>query len=400
MSRSLPIATQTASNYKANIDAMAAWNFGVYPQSTPDMTVNVAAGALNVDGVIVSQSIQATGTITAPTTNPRIDRVVIDRRTGTASVITGTEAASPSAPSVTPDKIPCAQIALATSTTSIDDTLITNEFPVVHGNPIYATAVLSPTANPTYDVGKICRITLNAQGDAVNFKIRVTYGNASTGAFVLFAEYNCAFQQTAALNNDPQGQVFCTALRNQGNDLIDVGSIKVIYAFAPTVSTIDVYLSADTSNDRGPYMVEFSSIEKYATATFQALSAQTPIAALSWDVTSTAAPGVIVYDAAITLDNDFTAGTGRFIVTKTTAGKKCELLLNNDITHSSNTVLNSTALIPSDYRPAGTAGTRVGINMTFEALCMVLSTGVIRMQYSSAITAYAGHPHTSWYVPD
>ena len=129
--------SQTASVYKANIDAgfavadRLAWAFAPHEQDVgspqPDMTVRLDAGALFDGTTLTEVSAQSTGTITAPTTNPRIDRVVIDESTGAVSVIAGTEAPSPSAPAITAGKLPIARVALVVSQTSIDNADITDE---------------------------------------------------------------------------------------------------------------------------------------------------------------------------------------------------------------------------------------------------------------------------------
>jgi hypothetical protein len=76
---------------------------------------------------LTEKAAQTTATITAPTTDPRIDRVVIDDTTGTVSVITGTEAASPTPPALTAGKLPIAQVALVVSQTTIVNADITDE---------------------------------------------------------------------------------------------------------------------------------------------------------------------------------------------------------------------------------------------------------------------------------
>jgi hypothetical protein len=125
--------TQSAAAYKANIDGMAAVferfgnNFAPYANSPAAMNVKVAAGVLFVSGAIVSQAIQTTGTITAPVGNPRIDRIVVDAITGAVSVITGTPAGSPTAPAITAGKLPVAQVLLQTSSTTITNSMITDE---------------------------------------------------------------------------------------------------------------------------------------------------------------------------------------------------------------------------------------------------------------------------------
>lgn len=125
--------TDTAPVLKAKIDANSevakriAAAYQCYAAATPDMTVKVAAGAIMVNGGLVTNAVQTSGTITAPVTNPRIDRVVIDQLTGVASIITGAENASPTAPAITAGKVPIAQIALTTGTTAITNSLITDE---------------------------------------------------------------------------------------------------------------------------------------------------------------------------------------------------------------------------------------------------------------------------------
>lgn len=127
--------TQDAATYKAAIDASiavlaeVAAAFGCHQSdpSTPDMTVVVDAGRLQVNGQLVSQAAQTSSAFTAPASNPRVDRVVIDATTGVASVVTGVEAASPSAPDIPAGKLPCAKITLQTSSTSITDSMITDE---------------------------------------------------------------------------------------------------------------------------------------------------------------------------------------------------------------------------------------------------------------------------------
>lgn len=125
--------TQSGSAYPANIDASIAvlarlgQAFAPHAQGTPDMTVRVDAGFIFDGAALTEIAAQSTGTITAPVTNPRIDRVVVNMLTGAVSVVTGTEAASPVAPAIPAGFLPLCRIALATSTTSIGNSLLTDE---------------------------------------------------------------------------------------------------------------------------------------------------------------------------------------------------------------------------------------------------------------------------------
>ncbi len=131
---------QTAATYKANIDAgfavadRVAWAFAAHEEAVPAMTVRLEAGAIFSGTTLTEVAAQSTGTITAPTVNPRIDRVVIDETTGAVSVITGAEAPSPSPPAITAGDVPICQVALIVSQTTIVNVDITDERPIARAS--------------------------------------------------------------------------------------------------------------------------------------------------------------------------------------------------------------------------------------------------------------------------
>src|SRR4051794_31453421 len=96
--------TQDATTYKGNIDAAFAVgqrvfdNFAPHQTATPAMTVSLDAGHIFNGTTLTEVAAQTTGTITAPVSHDRIDRVVVDNVTGAVSVITGVENVSPTAP--------------------------------------------------------------------------------------------------------------------------------------------------------------------------------------------------------------------------------------------------------------------------------------------------------------
>ncbi len=125
--------TQGGTAYKTNIDncfavlARLAGAFAPHEQAVPNMTVLLDAGALFGAGVLTNVASQSTAAITAPVSNPRIDRVVIDQASGGVSVIAGVEAASPSPPALPAGKLPNCQMLLSPSTAAITNALITDE---------------------------------------------------------------------------------------------------------------------------------------------------------------------------------------------------------------------------------------------------------------------------------
>lgn len=125
--------SQTGTAYKIKIDndlivgKRIADCFAPHAKTAPDMNVLVDIGAVFVDGGLVEKTQQTVGPITAPATNPRIDRIVYDSQTGVASVVAGTEAGSPVPPAIPEGKQPCAQVALVVGQTSITNANITDE---------------------------------------------------------------------------------------------------------------------------------------------------------------------------------------------------------------------------------------------------------------------------------
>ncbi|KMP11526.1 hypothetical protein UR09_03030 [Candidatus Nitromaritima sp. SCGC AAA799-A02] len=125
--------SQTATQYKTSLDDAAAvfkriaQAFAPHAQSTPDMTIKIDAGFIPKVALIPSEvAAQNTGTITAPSTNPRKDIVYIDQSSGAVGVATGAEAASPSDPAVPAGKIAVARINLGVSQSSIINADITD----------------------------------------------------------------------------------------------------------------------------------------------------------------------------------------------------------------------------------------------------------------------------------
>lgn len=91
----------------------------VVAQGTPDMTVSVNAGDAIVAGVFCGvKAATNSATVTAPTTNPRIDIVQL-ATDGTISIKAGTENASPSAPTVDSGNMKLAELYLRVGATSI-----------------------------------------------------------------------------------------------------------------------------------------------------------------------------------------------------------------------------------------------------------------------------------------
>lgn len=121
------------SSYKGKIDASIAVLAGIaaqfapHQQSTANMSILVDAGSFLNGTTLTTNTQQETANITAPASNPRIDRVVVDTTTGIISVVTGVEAGSPSAPAIPSGNCPVAQITLQTTSNQILNSMIVDE---------------------------------------------------------------------------------------------------------------------------------------------------------------------------------------------------------------------------------------------------------------------------------
>ena len=122
-------ASATVASATGIANGMAVSAAGVPNNATATIsgtTVTLSAAA-TASATVAATFMQVTGTITAPGGNPRIDRVVIDRFTGSLSVLTGTPAAAPVPPAVTTGNVPVCQILLQTGSTAITNSMLTDE---------------------------------------------------------------------------------------------------------------------------------------------------------------------------------------------------------------------------------------------------------------------------------
>ena len=193
----------------------SAGMFAVSALSTPNMSVNVAAGtawvpgtqvsnvsgfAFNLQGVywVLNDATVNLAISAADPTNPRIDLVVlqvIDSQYGGASdtaqlaVITGTPAASPVAPAAPSNSITLAQVAVAANATSIASGNITDRRTYYTPPPVGGETVVTYTSGSTGTT--LATVTLTfpanyfANPPAVLCKMRGSYLAADMDAIVM-----------------------------------------------------------------------------------------------------------------------------------------------------------------------------------------------------------------------
>lgn len=124
-----PTEYKTAIDDAVNVMKRLAGSFGCHQTEPATMTVQVDAGVIwdGIAATLTNVAQQTTTTITAPGSNSRIDRVVVDALTGLYTVVTGTASPSPVAPAIPDGKLPVAQILIPTGTPAITNSMITDE---------------------------------------------------------------------------------------------------------------------------------------------------------------------------------------------------------------------------------------------------------------------------------
>lgn len=157
-------------NFDTIDDAAAVYEriagpFAPHAQAQPNLTIQIDPGYISKVGGLPDEVVaQDTASITAPTTNPRNDIVYIDQATGALGVATGTEAASPTDPSIPGGKVAVARIRLRVNINQITN----NDIDDLRNSPSGATGFTSAvraysTANQSITVDTTEKVELNAE---------------------------------------------------------------------------------------------------------------------------------------------------------------------------------------------------------------------------------------------
>ena len=180
------------------VDKRLSWAFAPHAGAAPpNMQVFLKAGALLVGQTITELALQNTTNFTAPTVDPRIDRVVIDSITGLVERVTGAEAASPVPPAVPAGKFPIAQVSLTTSITEITNDDIVDER--IFGLFISPLSLFFESTEQTVTQGRSVAHGLGAVPKLATVSFRCVSGNAG---YAVDDEVDMAQWQTQADTNE------------------------------------------------------------------------------------------------------------------------------------------------------------------------------------------------------
>jgi len=216
--------------------------FAPHAQAAPNMTILLDSGHLLNGATLTEVNPQTVGPFTRPS-GQRVDRVVVDKSTGAASVVAGIEG-SLTPPAIPVGKLPVARVCLTGGTEAVSNDLITDE------------RVLFDLSPPTNSI-VLCRAKLSADQtgvvSSVNTKINFDTTDFNVGSG--FDTTNKWFKPTIAGYYELHAQVGIDAIdgHNMGIYLQKNGSVYngCSHASGQTVSqTVDVtdvaYLNGST----------------------------------------------------------------------------------------------------------------------------------------------------------
>lgn len=218
--------SDTSAAYKSAIDnnfavLETAAHFAVREAETPNMTVVAEAGILMIDGQPTVKIAQTSATITAPVTDPRIDRIVLSTLDATISIIAGTEAASPVAPDLLEDQLSLAQILLQTSTTAIDNSMITTERGLMSVPPVAAGGAWELISSATASASPSVEFTSGFDTGYTKFAIEIKNVLPATDSAELYLKYSSDAGSTYIATNYGYAGRKMSSGNEGGNDAIN-----------------------------------------------------------------------------------------------------------------------------------------------------------------------------------
>lgn len=120
--------------------------FAPHAQVVPNLAIMLDPGYLLNGTTLTEVNAQIVGPFSPPTAGFRVDRVVIDRSTGAAAIVTGT-ANSLTPPAIPPGKLLIARIMLAVGVAAVTNEMISDERALCDLTPQPAAVVCRATRN-------------------------------------------------------------------------------------------------------------------------------------------------------------------------------------------------------------------------------------------------------------
>lgn len=237
--------SQSAANWA--VSQRIVGNFAPHAQVTPNLTLALDPGNLLNGTTLIEVNAQSVGPFAPPASGFRIDRVVVDRSTGAAAIVTGA-ANSLTPPAIPTGKLPIARVMLLPTTDAIINELIVDERALIDLTPpvsnlVICRATLGGVDQTGIATGTYTKIALSTLDFNVGNAFDVTTNRFSPS---VAGYYDVSAQVVVEI---PNGTYVGIAIRKNGgayvaNATASVAVPALLHAFAQ-INDI-VYLNGTT----------------------------------------------------------------------------------------------------------------------------------------------------------
>lgn len=217
--------------------------FAPHAQVSLDLTIALDPGYLLNGTTLTEVKAQVVGPFAPPSSGFRIDRVVVDRMTGTASVVSGT-ANSLTPPAIPTGKLPVARVFLDSTTQAIGNESIVDERAfsdtMAPAAPVVCRATLGGTDQPL-PASTVTRVSFTA----TNYNVGSAFNTASQRFQPSTAGYYLVAVQLHVINASV-GAHFGFDLHKNGTAYYTVGGAIPSNGRGYAVNTDTVYMNGAT----------------------------------------------------------------------------------------------------------------------------------------------------------
>ncbi|MCG5239036.1 LamG-like jellyroll fold domain-containing protein [Azospirillum doebereinerae] len=286
--------------------------FAPHAQVTPNLTLALDPGYLLSGTTLTEVNAQNVGPFASPTSGFRIDRVVIDRVTGVASIVVGS-AGSATPPAIPTGKLPVARILLHADTLEITNALVYDERALSDLSPALPDAAQIP------NLSEFIRDTV-ASFLVAGTGVTLTHDDPGNTLTISTVPADPYWRSTMLLLQPQAGDTLAldrTGLRTlalNGNAAITSGGLWAGYD-AVTLDGSGDYVSAPDSADwnmgSGAFTIEW-------VGRLDTMSGTQPVLG-QWTVGNLPNSAFQIFTTGSTLFFDFVSGTTRTRITSSTA---------------------------------------------------------------------------------
>lgn len=205
--------------------------FAPHAQVTPNLTLALDPGHLLSGTTLTEVNAQNAGPFVPPASGFRIDRVVIDRSTGAASIVTGT-ANSLTPPAIPTGKLPVARVMLQAGTDAITNAIIVDERALFDLTPPLSNTVICRATLGGVDQELPAAVYTKIAFSAVDFNIGNAFDIANKRFLPNVPGY---YEVSAQLSSEIPTNNYVGVMLKKGADTIISNALSTVSTSASTL---------------------------------------------------------------------------------------------------------------------------------------------------------------------